>query len=163
MIGKTSVRYLASPVLISCEDVAHAFLSRSGGVSQAPFDSLNLGYAGTEGTDSPELIDKNFAILGGALGVTRDNLFAIRQVHGSRVAVAEDEMRDGKNPPHVIEADAAITALTGGGGGRPRVPRLEGGAEGSRPHHARHGARQHGAVGERRPEKREHYIAGRLH
>ena len=113
MIGKNSVRYLASPVLTSCESVAHAFLSRAGGVSPAPFDSLNLGYAGTEGTDSPELVDKNYAILGRALGVTRDNLFAIRQVHGSRVAVAEDEMRDGKNPPHVIEADAAITALTG--------------------------------------------------
>lgn len=109
MIEKDSIRYLASTALSSCDGVTHAFLSRAGGASPVPFDSLNLGYGGTEGTDALEAIEKNYAILGGALGVTRKNLFAIRQVHGCRVAVAEDENRDG--PP--IEADAAITALEG--------------------------------------------------
>jgi len=110
MIEKDSIRYLASTVLSSCEGVVHAFLSRAGGLSQPPFDSLNLGYSGQPGTDSPEAIERNFAVLGRALGVTRGNLFSIRQVHGSRVVVAEDE---GKRAPLEIEADAAITATAG--------------------------------------------------
>lgn len=114
MIEKDSIRYLASPVLTSCEGVTHAFLSRAGGVSPAPFDSLNLGYGGAPETDATESIEKNFAILGRALGVSRKNLFAIRQVHGSRVVVAEDENRAQDSPPDpYIEADGAVTALKG--------------------------------------------------
>lgn len=111
MIENGTIRYLASPVLAPFGDLAHAFLTRAGGASAAPFDSLNFGMWGGAGADAPEAIEENFAILGRALGVTRRNLFAIRQVHGCRVAVAEDEGGYGIETP--IEADAAITALAG--------------------------------------------------
>jgi len=108
MIEKDTIRYIASPALAAFRGVSHAFLTRAGGVSPAPFDSLNLGYCDGPKTDSPERVEKNFTILGAALGVGRSNLFAIRQVHGSRVIVAEDVTEEGP-----IEADAAVTAKRG--------------------------------------------------
>ncbi len=107
MEKKKSIQYLASPLLSSFEGVGHAFLSRAGGVSPAPFDSLNLS-AGNG--DSGENVGRNFELLKSALGVHRGNLFAIRQVHGSDVMVAEDFAGGGQTPP---EADAAITAQRG--------------------------------------------------
>lgn len=58
------------------------FTSRFGGVSQAPFDSLNLGF---HVNDNPLHVEQNRALLKKQLGVS--SLVFMNQVHGNEVVV----------------------------------------------------------------------------
>ncbi len=62
--------------------VVHAFLTRLGGVSAPPFDTLNLGH--TVG-DDPAAVEKNHALALAALGVRREQVVSPYQVHGTHV------------------------------------------------------------------------------
>ena len=59
-----------------------AFATRVGGVSEAPFDSLNLGLL-TE--DEPVAVAANRARLAGALGLDPERVAFARQVHGAEL------------------------------------------------------------------------------
>jgi polyphenol oxidase len=75
--------------------------ARTGGVSAAPFDSLNLGdHVG----DEPDAVAANRKSFEDALGARP---VFMRQVHGLHVAVLDADSRDG------IEADACITGTAG--------------------------------------------------
>lgn len=76
-----------------CEDISvpHCFTTRLGGVSEGILSSLNIG---AHRGDSMENIEKNYAILGNALGFDPKNAVLTRQVH-------TDIIR------HVTRADAA--------------------------------------------------------
>jgi polyphenol oxidase len=79
----------------------HGFTTRRGGVSAAPFATLNLG--GAVG-DDPAKVEENWARLARATGLA----FArVRQVHGCRVVVAA-----GPGAP-TEEADAVVSAVPG--------------------------------------------------
>jgi purine-nucleoside/S-methyl-5'-thioadenosine phosphorylase / adenosine deaminase len=82
---------------------AHGFSTRAGGVSAAPFDTLNLG---ARWGDLPTNVAENRGRLLRAVGVAGP-LYVARQVHG--VAVAR--VRAGDDPAAVarVEADAVIT------------------------------------------------------
>jgi copper oxidase (laccase) domain-containing protein len=60
----------------------HAFSTRLGGSSKAPFASLNLGF-GTG--DSRACVLRNRARFGQAVGFDSDDLMTLRQVHSNRV------------------------------------------------------------------------------
>ena len=60
----------------------HGFSTRVGGVSPAPWDSLNLG--GSCG-DDPERVSENFRRFCAAIGTNPDCLVKNQQVHGDRV------------------------------------------------------------------------------
>lgn len=62
----------------------HGFSTRTGGVSDAPYDSLNLG--GSE--DREENISKNRTLALSALGLTPEQLCYLKQVHGTGVRQA---------------------------------------------------------------------------
>jgi YfiH family protein len=62
--------------------VTHAFLTRLGGVSAPPFDTLNLGH--TVG-DDPAAVEKNHERALAALGVMRRQVVSPYQVHGTHV------------------------------------------------------------------------------
>ena len=79
----------------------HGFTTREGGVSAAPFDTLNLG--GAVG-DDPEAVAENWRRLERSTGL---GFARVRQVHGAR-AVRLDE----PGAP-VEEADAVISARPG--------------------------------------------------
>lgn len=83
------------------EAFPHGFTTRSGGVSPAPWDALNLG--GAVG-DDPERVARNWERLRSAVGL---GFARARQVHGDRVIEA--------TAPHdpLEDADAIATA-TGG-------------------------------------------------
>jgi polyphenol oxidase len=72
--------WLSSPLI----NATHGFSDRHGGVSAAPFDSLNLG--GSD--DDPEAIRSNMSRALAALGLAHENLCLLKQVHGSTVAEA---------------------------------------------------------------------------
>jgi YfiH family protein len=60
----------------------HAFATRHGGVSAAPYDTLNLGY---HLGDEDAAVDQNRRRFVEYLGVSLDALFEQRQVHGVQV------------------------------------------------------------------------------
>ena len=67
-----------------------AFTTRVGGVSEAPYDSLNL----TRGTgDDPERVEQNRRIACEALGLRADRLAFNRQVHSPTVHRARPGLR----------------------------------------------------------------------
>jgi YfiH family protein len=92
------MRILESPLLARFR---HGFTTRDGGVSEPPYDRLNLG--GLVG-DDPERVAENWSRLERATGLA----FArVRQVHGARVVRAE------AGGPPVEEADAVLSTAPG--------------------------------------------------
>jgi polyphenol oxidase len=85
--------------------VAAACTTRLGGVSQPPWDSLNLG---THVGDDPQHVATNRAWLRQWLGLEREPVW-LSQVHGTEVAHL-DELPEGGG---LITADAAVTGRPG--------------------------------------------------
>ncbi|MDQ3110811.1 MAG: polyphenol oxidase family protein, partial [Bacteroidota bacterium] len=73
--------YFKSPII----PVPHAFFTRKGGVSPAPFASLNFG--GSD--DTPENIAQNRKRALLSVGMNPDNVARLNQVHGNVVCVAQ--------------------------------------------------------------------------
>ena len=69
---------------LSVGGVRHAFTTRHGGVSPAPFDSLNL--ASNRG-DREENILENYRRLGAAVGFDASRAVGCRQIHSDLVTV----------------------------------------------------------------------------
>ena len=67
-----------------------AFSTRLGGVSQQPFDSLNLGLL-TD--DAPEAVAENRRRLATSLGFAPEQVIFARQVHGTRLIEHSTEFR----------------------------------------------------------------------
>lgn len=84
--------------------VGAVMTTRAGGVSGAPYDTMNLGaYVG----DDPQAVQANMAALTEAIGARP---VFLKQVHGTRVLRLEDLVQnDGDRP----EADASITTKPG--------------------------------------------------
>ncbi|MBU3617406.1 peptidoglycan editing factor PgeF [Polynucleobacter sp. JS-Polo-80-F4] len=83
----------------------HGLVStRSGGVSRAPFDSLNLGdHVGDEDKD----VSQNRAIFSKALP---SEPIWLKQIHGTVVSTPQNRLT---NPNDYIEADASVTNVPG--------------------------------------------------
>ena len=80
-----------------------AFSTRLGGVSEPPFDSLNLGLL-TD--DSPEAVGENRRRLAAALGFAPEQVAFSRQVHGTGLL---RHPREGE----VVEADGHVVTEPG--------------------------------------------------
>ena len=98
---------VSSPVLrpdvFSGVPVVAGFSTRHGGVSDPPYDSLNLGP--TSGGDR-EAVQENLSRFCDALGIAPEALAAAGQVHGGTVRVVDDSVRE----PH---CDGLVTAEAG--------------------------------------------------
>jgi YfiH family protein len=80
-----------------------AFSTRRGGVSPAPFETLNLGRSTA---DEPGNIATNRSRFLARLGVVPGRLVTAGQVHGARVVEASE-------PGHQAECDALLTTVPG--------------------------------------------------
>jgi len=78
--------FFQAPILEDAHRVVHAFLTRLGGVSQPPFDALNLGF---NSGDTASSVSKNRKILARAFDLPDSALTTIRQVHGDRVLIVD--------------------------------------------------------------------------
>ena len=84
--------------------VPHAFSTRVGGVSNPPFDSLNLGNpSGTETQDEWGSIHENYRRLQAAIGCDDRNRAWVHQVHGGEVLSCDGSFESG------AKADAMVT------------------------------------------------------
>jgi polyphenol oxidase len=88
-------------------NVTHGFSTRQGGLSQSPFDTLNLGFAAG---DDQQTVLKNRQLFYDALGLSSSPK-SVHQIHGNTVFVLED------NPDYLREfapqADAIISNIPG--------------------------------------------------
>jgi len=91
-------------------DLVHGVFGRRGGLSLAPYDSLNVGWSNG---DSPEAVGENLARVQDSLGLNL--LIGCRQVHGDAVQIIDEKALKSaaKCGPSLITApaDALITSL----------------------------------------------------
>jgi hypothetical protein len=95
-----------APRLAALPGLAHGFFTRSGGVSEGHYGSLNCG-AGSK--DAPDRVTENRARVARSLGTTPERLLSAFQVHSARAIVADGPWPGGRRP----EADALATAVPG--------------------------------------------------
>lgn len=84
----------------------HGFPDRTGGVSRAPFDSLNTSFAVG---DDAVAVAQNLARLAEAAGVAPARLISARQVHGDRVV--EAALVSAETEADAVWTDAPGTAV----------------------------------------------------
>ena len=77
---------ITSDLLTQASRVRHGFFTRQGGVSGAPYTSLNCGLGSG---DEPENVQENRSRAMGRLGLASDALRTALQVHSSLVATVE--------------------------------------------------------------------------
>jgi len=92
--------------ILNDPSVLHAISQRSGGVSAAPYQSLNLG--STVG-DDPSSVAHNHTQLYEALGITACQVVTARQVHGNRVV----QVGTAEGGSAVPECDGLVTDAPG--------------------------------------------------
>ena len=90
--------------------VRHGFTTRFGGVSKAPFDSLNLGL---HRGDDPKNVAENHRILASALGYDPDKLVMSHQTHSDIVRAVTAADARGIDHHDYPECDALITNQPG--------------------------------------------------
>jgi hypothetical protein len=84
--------------------ITHWVSGRSGGVSQTPYDSLNLGL---RTDDAPSNVKENRERLFNALGVHGEAVASCRQIHGNSVIRVDGRQTDAP------EGDAILTSTAG--------------------------------------------------
>lgn len=90
--------------------VPHAFTTRCGGVSPAPFASLNLGLAEAPGDpDTWTNVQQNWGLALQAFGMQDRVLVRVRQVHGMGVIEADRDAGVVRVEPPFAEGDALLT------------------------------------------------------
>ena len=93
---------LQARLLSGLSGIRHAFFTRSGGVSDGLYASLNGG-VGSE--DSPAKVAENRARMAASLGVTPEHFLTCYQIHSPEVVVAETPWLSNERP----RADAIVT------------------------------------------------------
>jgi purine-nucleoside/S-methyl-5'-thioadenosine phosphorylase / adenosine deaminase len=93
---------LQAPSLSKLARIRHAFFTRSGGVSDGIYASLN---GGVGSNDAPGNVAQNRARMAEALGVAPDRFLTPYQIHSPDVVVAEEPWTHEARP----RADAVVT------------------------------------------------------
>ena len=93
---------LQATSLATLPRIRHAFFTRSGGVSQGIYASLN---GGVGSNDAPNKVAENRARMAATLGVKPDRLLTAYQIHSPDVVVAEQPWTIENRP----RADAIVT------------------------------------------------------
>jgi len=97
---------LQSRLLSELDPIRHGFFTRTGGVSQGVYESLN---GGVGSADAPDRVSENRARMADALGVTPDRFLTPYQIHSPDVVVAEQPWSSDNRP----RADAMVTRVPG--------------------------------------------------
>jgi YfiH family protein len=102
-------------ILRQTREIAHAFSTRQGGVSQPPFATLNLGQSVG---DDPTAVNANRRRFFGAFGIDPDRVVRARQVHGDGVLRVDALLTERRGFPHCLveeraDYDALITDIPG--------------------------------------------------
>jgi YfiH family protein len=108
-----SPRLIQSDLLGDSNRVVHAFSTRQGGVSLAPYATLNLG---ASVGDDPTAVEENRRRFFGTFGVESSQVVRVKQVHGDGVLTVTEDLVSRRGFPGVLldeqyEYDALVTNL----------------------------------------------------
>ncbi len=106
-VRKNDLAYYQFDNLRYCDGVTHGIFTRRGGISQAPFDSLNVG---AMVGDDPEHVEANRRTIAAVAGAQVEDTRTIWQTHSAKVVVARRDVPQ-EFPPE--QADGIITADPG--------------------------------------------------
>jgi YfiH family protein len=104
---ENQAQFRRSP-LLEAAGFRHAFFTRTGGVSSAPYATLNFSRAVG---DTEENVRANLSRAAVALGVDRSRIYFLSQVHGSEVVVVDGT----EDPSDVLyrDGDAVLSTAPG--------------------------------------------------
>ncbi|MDD3718602.1 MAG: peptidoglycan editing factor PgeF [Actinomycetota bacterium] len=114
--GSAGLRRVRRPALTDAggllgEGVGLVFTSRAGGVSPAPFDSLNLAF---HTGDDPANVTANRALVAEAIDAPPMDFVYLEQVHGAKVARVSGAEQHGSGAGDALPAcDGAFTTVPG--------------------------------------------------
>src|SRR3954470_16556132 len=97
---------LQAASLSKLDGIRHAFFTRTGGVSQGVYATLNGGIGSQ---DEPAHVAENRGRMASALGVKPDRLLSLYQIHSPDVVIAETAWPRDQRP----RADALVTKVPG--------------------------------------------------
>ena len=100
--GANEVPYFQFPEMSRSDQLVHAVFTRQGGVSKAPYDTLNVSYATG---DKPDCVSRNLQIIKAAVGAS--DLVFLNQMHGKEILALRGERFKALGDP--VDADALIT------------------------------------------------------
>ena len=100
---KNNLSYFEIPELANIGWVRHAFLTRQGGTSLPPYDSLNLS---DKNGDREEFVSKNRKAIAETFGFESSRLILLDQMHQDRILLLE---KPSATLPSPLEYDALIT------------------------------------------------------
>ena len=103
LIRTNEIPYFEIPEISHLDWVRHAFLTRMGGTSPPPFESLNLG---KDGGDSEDHVSRNKSLTASSFGFDPHQLILLHQVHQDRILVLREP---DDHLPAGLEYDAVIT------------------------------------------------------
>ncbi|MBQ1684575.1 MAG: peptidoglycan editing factor PgeF [Clostridia bacterium] len=116
IIESAGVRIAAADDLIAVPGIEHGFSTRIGGISPAPFDSLNMSLTRA---DAKENVKRNYRIFADAFGIDFGSLVLVNHEHASNV-VRVDRRDFGRGLTRealpfcdgIITNDPAVTLVT---------------------------------------------------
>lgn len=119
MTGSPAYRFTGCPMCIQSEilqesdRVVHAFGTRQGGVSRAPYATLNLGMSVG---DDPQAVEENRRRFFGAFNLQLSQVVRVKQVHGDMVLRVDESLVSRQGFPRLLldegyEYDALVTNL----------------------------------------------------
>lgn len=103
--GRDGIPYFENPEIEKLGWVTHAFLTRGGGISLPPYDSLNLSF---NNGDHEEAVSRNRRRIAAVFGFDPDRLILLKQVQRDGVLILK---RPVETIPSSLEYDALITDI----------------------------------------------------
>lgn len=100
---KNNLPYFEVPELAKLGWIQHAFLTRQGGESLPPYDSLNLS---DQNGDRKEFVSKNKDIIVKVFGFELGRLVLLNQIHQDQILLLDKPI---STLPSILEYDALIT------------------------------------------------------
>jgi YfiH family protein len=105
--------HVQSEILQDSGQVVHAFSTRQGGVSRAPYATLNLGQSVG---DDPQAVQENRRRFFGPLGIEPPQVVRVKQIHGGGVLTVDEALACHEGFPRLLlderyEYDALVTNL----------------------------------------------------
>lgn len=87
LIKNEDFEYITFPSFSNYEDLLHCFTTRKGGISEGPYESMNLG----QGTDDDiENVKKNYRILVENLGIELNDIVKPYQSHTNEIRYVDE-------------------------------------------------------------------------
>ncbi|HOQ15952.1 MAG: peptidoglycan editing factor PgeF [Epulopiscium sp.] len=107
--NKNDLYYITFPAFDASQQVRHCFSTRLGGLSQGPYQSLNLGLGRG---DDDEKVYGNYKLLCEAIGINHEKLIFTNQIHDNHIKIIRKEDLEKYNMKNWVKGtDGLVTNI----------------------------------------------------